>query len=251
MTVRHTLLSAALIVCAASAGAVETSITVRAVSRDAKIIGSNVGGARITVRDVASGRVLASGVQQGGTGDTARIMVEPRERGRSIYDTKGAAAFVASFDIAEPTNVEIVAEGPLNYPQSMQRVAKTLTVLPGQSIGGDGVILEIHGYNVDLLEPAEESIAAGDVSVRVRMTMTCGCPLEPGGMWNADPIMRSARLSGADGFSRTTTLDYAGTPSTFTGVFRDVPAGTYELEITAADATTANFTRYRKTLVVR
>jgi hypothetical protein len=44
---------------------VPTKVLVRAVSRDAKIIGDGVGGARITIRHATSGEVLAQGIQRG------------------------------------------------------------------------------------------------------------------------------------------------------------------------------------------
>ena len=46
----------------------ETKVMVRAIARDAKIIGKGVGGARITIREVSSGKVLAEGMLQDGTG---------------------------------------------------------------------------------------------------------------------------------------------------------------------------------------
>ena len=42
-----------------------TRVMIRVVAHDAKIIGSGVGGARVTVTEVETGRVLASGVQEG------------------------------------------------------------------------------------------------------------------------------------------------------------------------------------------
>ncbi len=43
-------------------------VMVRAFSRDAMVIGNLVGGARITIRDVTTGTVLAEGIQKGGAG---------------------------------------------------------------------------------------------------------------------------------------------------------------------------------------
>jgi hypothetical protein len=58
----------------AQTGGKETKIMIRAIARDAKVIGQHVGGARITVRDTATGEILAQGMQQAGTGDTDLIM---------------------------------------------------------------------------------------------------------------------------------------------------------------------------------
>ena len=154
--------------------AVATKVMVRAVSRDAKIIGTAVGAAKITIRDLSTGTVLAQGIQEGGTGDTQRIMLEPRKRGQTVYDTEGAAGFVATLMLGQPTVVEITAEGPLGTPQSTQRASKTLLLIPGEHILGEGVLLEIHGFTVALVEPtAETRIVSGrplEVRATVRMT---------------------------------------------------------------------------------
>lgn len=150
---------------AMTASATPTHITVRAVSRDAKVIGDGVGGARITIREAATGKVLATGMQRGGTGETKRIMQEPRTRGSVVYGTANAASFRATLDLERPTRVEITAEGPLGYPQAVQRVSTTMLLLPGQHIEGEGVLLEIPGYIVDIL-----SFDRGHVRAKIILT---------------------------------------------------------------------------------
>ncbi len=70
--------------------------------------------------------------------------------------------------------VEITAEGPLGNPQATQRASKTLLLVPGQHLLGEGVLLEIHGFIVDLLAPvAGAEVRAGQpLPVRVKVTMT-------------------------------------------------------------------------------
>src|SRR3989304_3628672 len=80
----------------AQAEAGPTKGVVGATPRDAKVISSHVGGARITIRDVATGAVLAEGIQQGGSGDTRPIMQKPHARGATVYDTPNAASYVAT-----------------------------------------------------------------------------------------------------------------------------------------------------------
>ena len=157
----------------AAAQAILTKVMVRAVSRDAKVIQDPVGGARITIREVATGTVLAQGVQKGRSGNTELIMVKPRTRGATVYDTPGTAGFLATLQLARPTVVEITAEGPLGNPQATQRASKTLLLVPGQHLLGEGVLLEIHGFIVDLLAPvAGAEVRAGQpLPVRVKVTM--------------------------------------------------------------------------------
>ncbi len=168
------LAAGTLLWVAAMAESAPTKVMVRAVSRDAKIIGSGVGGAKITVRDASSGEVLAEGVQSGGTGDTQKIIIEPHARHASIYDTPGAAGFLAELSLDRPTMVEIEAEGPLGYPQATATAVKTLLLAPGQDILGDGVLLEIHGFIVDLRlpEPGESWSAGQETEVRATVRMT-------------------------------------------------------------------------------
>lgn len=151
---------------------VATKVMVRAVSHDAKVIGTKVGGARITIRQAATGKVLAEGMQTGGTGDTRRIMIEPRERGEKVYDTPGTAGFLATVMLEQPTVVEIIAEGPLGTPQSTRRATTTTLLVPGEDILGDGIILEIHGFTVEILAPAEDLRPAAGQDLDVVATVT-------------------------------------------------------------------------------
>ena len=63
-------------------GAAETRVMVRARTKDAKFIGTSMGGALVVIRKADTGEVLASGLTSGGTGDTRRIMNDPHVRGR-------------------------------------------------------------------------------------------------------------------------------------------------------------------------
>ena len=237
-------------VLAVGLDAAPTTITVRAVSRDAKVIGDGVGGARITVRALGSGKVLATGIQKGGTGDTGRIMQTPRERHTIVYGTPGAASFTASFDLPSPTRVEITAEGPLKYPQAMQRVSTTMLLMPGRNIEGEGVVLEIPGFIVDA-PPTVTGSTTEPLNITAKVTMTCGCPTEPGGLWDANGIEVTARISRKGIPIRTLPLRYSGTMSTYTAAAEPLPVGSYEIEILAADDRSANFGRTAMRATVR
>lgn len=234
---------------ATSLGATSTVVTVRAISRDAKVLGDGVGGARITIREAGTGKVLASGTQTGGTGDTRRIMQQPRARGAVVYESEGTAAYRATLDLTGPTVVEITAEGPLKYPQAMQRASKTLLLLPGRHIEGDGVLLEIAGFIVDV--PATEASSNTPVPIRAKVTMTCGCPTEPGGLWNADDITVTARILRNGSAVAEIALPYAGQTSTYEGALAALEPGTYVVEVLASDTRASNFGRAVAELVVR
>ncbi|NIP56796.1 MAG: hypothetical protein GWM92_01595 [Gemmatimonadetes bacterium] len=225
-----------------------TRVIVRAVASDAKLIGDGVGGARITVVDARTGELLARGVQAGSTGSTRRIMVEPRERGEKVYDAEGAAGFLAELALEEPTLVRIEAEGPLGTPHATQRASRTMLLVPGRDVLGDGVVLTLYGFTVELLEPTSDpSESAGErIPVRARVTMLCGCPTEPGGMWDSDDYTIEARIVDGEGtVLEKAPLTYAGATSTYRARIR-VPSGEgLSLQVLAMDPGKANFGQVR------
>jgi len=221
---------------------IPTRVLVRVVAHDAKIIGSGVGGARVVIRDPATGAVLAEGIQQGGTGDTQALVNQPVVRGEPIYDTRGAALFTADLKLDEPKVLEFVGEGPLGYEHAMQRVSKTMLVVPGEDILGNGVLLELNGFIVELLEPSGEVTSGKDLIVEAGVRMMCGCTLEPGGLWDADRVQVRVRLYRGAVVVAEIPLEYAGEPSVFSGT---VPSAALEpglrLVVLASDPSRANF----------
>ena len=156
-----------------SADKIPTRVIVRVVSKDAKVVGSGVGGAFIRIKNVETGEILAEGKQLGGTGDTDRIMVRPHRRGEILYGTPDAAFFQADLLLSKPTQVEIYTEAPLGFPHNIQKGSKTLTLIPGKHILGEGVVIELNGLIVNILNPSsKESLKKGEeVAVRVEIRM--------------------------------------------------------------------------------
>lgn len=151
-----------------SAEKIPTKILVRVVSRDAKVIGSGVGGASVRIVNVETGETLAQGKQEGGTGDTGRIMVQPHRRGETLYGTPGTAFFQGEIRLDRPTQVEVYAEAPLAYPQSMQRGCKTLILIPGKHVLGEGVVIELNGLIVNLLDPLPTKVLKKGEEVEIK-----------------------------------------------------------------------------------
>jgi hypothetical protein len=220
------------------------------VTHDAKLIGSAVGGVRVTIRDAVTGRVLAEGVQVGATGDTKRIMQEPRRRGETLFATADGAGYETSTVLAEPTMVDISAEGPLGYPDQMARASKRILLLPGRDIAGDGIVLELHGYLVDILSPDTTRTfpASSALPVRARVRMLCSCPTQPGSLWEVHDI--TARLVRDGAVIREALLAYAGKESEYRGELAQVDPGEYMLEIIAAAPSSATFGIVRRRVTV-
>jgi hypothetical protein len=236
----------------AQTGGKETKVMIRAIARDAKVIGTHVGGAKITVRDTATGEILAQGIQQGGTGDTNTIMKTPRTRGMAVYSAGDTSGYLAVLHLEKPTVVEISAEGPLGNAQATQRSSKTLLLVPGEDVLGEGILLEIHGFIITPLAPLPDAKVKGGspFEVRATVTMACGCPTEPDGLWDANKIRVVARLLRDGKVESEIPMTYAGVQNTF---HTDVPvtaAGPLELQVLAMDPASANFGMTREAIAV-
>lgn len=167
--------SAVALLCmmAAAAGAVETRVTVNVLSKDAKFIGTSMGGALVTIRNADTGELLASGLTEGSTSNTALLMTDNITRRTTLVDDR-SAKFQATVNIDEPTLVEITARGPMAQRQSAMSASVTQWLLPGKHvIAGNAVLLEIPGFVVDVLSPpAHERMGSpADVTVRANLTM--------------------------------------------------------------------------------
>jgi len=167
-----------------------TTILVRVVAHGAMVLGREVGGARITITDVATKRVLATGIQQGDAGDQNHIMRTPRLMEEPRYSSRPAAAFTATFDLLQSTLVEVIAEGPLAYPASFQRASATVWLIPGQDMTDDGIVLHLYGYIVQIEhpKPGEPLIAKDDVILSASVRTLSGALVRPHGDWDSRKI---------------------------------------------------------------
>jgi len=249
------LLSGALaaLALAAPSGAEPTRVDVRVLSRGAKFVGSSMGGAEVTLRDAYTGELLARGVTRGGTGDTGRIMRDERGRHAPVA-TDSAAVFRATLDLDEPRRVEASARGPLAQPQAAASVSSTMWLVPGRHVtGGDGWLLELPGFVVDVLAPAAHRTLPGaprEVSLRANVTMMCGCPVEPGGLWDAEGFEIEALVRRDGGAPTRVPLAFAGTTSLFEATLAAPEPGLYEVVVYAFDPANGNTGVDRTTFMV-
>jgi hypothetical protein len=237
----------------ATAFAEPTEITVRVLAKDSKFIGTSMGGMRVVLRDAQTGETLATGVTQGGTGDTALIMHENRGS-RAVLSDDQAAKFTTTLDLDEPRLVEAEAYGPLGQPQSATRVLATQWVVPSKNVtGGDAWVLELPGLVVDVLNPpAHIRIAPNtdSVDVRANVVMMCGCPIEPGGMWDADKLEVKAIVRRNGERISEIPLAFAGETSQFAAKVPAKEPGLYEVIVYAHDPRNGNTGLDRTTFIV-
>lgn len=225
-------------VSAGAAFAEPTDVTVRVISKGAKFVGSSMGGVAVTLRDADTGEILAQGATTGGTGSTQKIMKESHPRGAPV-STEDSAKFTATLDLETPRLVKVEAYGPLSQRQSAVTVTSTQWVVPGKDVtGGDAWLLELPGFVVDIVAP-QTPLKAGDAPVTLTLTanvfMMCGCPIEPGGLWDADKFEIAAMLERDGETVRTVPLSFAGTASQFEAELEITEAGNYEAIVYAHD----------------
>ena len=138
----------------------------------------------------ASGQILASGLQQGDSGDQNQIMRTPRLMGEPIYSSRASAAFTTTVELTHPILVDITAEGPLAYPASAQLVTTRTWLIPGQDMTHDGIVLALYGYIVQIEHPksGEPLIAKDDVILRASVRTLSGALVRPHGDWDSRKV---------------------------------------------------------------
>ncbi len=153
------------------AEAVSTNLVVRAKSKDAKFVGTSMGGARVVVKDSDSGKVLAEGLTTGGTGNTQAIMIEPKSRFGLI--TEGAAKYETAIDIVEPTLLTIEVDAPYGMKPKMITSSTQVWLIPGKDIVGEGVIIEVPGFSVNASAAGQVKLSGNKavIPVQARIVM--------------------------------------------------------------------------------
>lgn len=229
-----------LLFCFGSLAAQETTVMVRALAKDAKFIGSSIGGAKIIVRNAETGEILDQGFTSGSTGDTKLILKTPQERYDKLTDEE-TAGFKAELKIKEPTFIEVEAHAPFNKKQARVVSSTQLWVISGKNITGDGVVLEVPGFVVDILSPqTHERIKASEVvSLKANIVMMCGCPVTEGGTWDANQYEVKAILDTEGKESREIALKPTEKASTFEAE-TNIDKGYYTITVYAFDPVTGN-----------
>lgn len=253
LSVKSLLIFAGALAISTPLHAQPTGVTVRVIAEDAKYVGDAVGGAHITLRDAETGAVLASGVTTGGTGDTGRIM---EASGRSpLRATADAAAFVTAIDISRPTLVTLEASGPVALPQSAVHVTAQRWVMPGEAVDtGDGWTVELPGLAVSVTAPfVHTRLPEGGrtVAVNASVMLLCGCPITPGGKWDAKDYGVEVTAYQAGRRVAAGKLDFLAAPGRFGGSITLPKSGVYELVVYARNLRTGNAGLGRSTVIAQ
>ena len=222
-----------------------TKLLVRAKAKDAKFIGTGIGGAYVIVRNNITGEVLAKGSTTGASGNTDIIMKKPFSRGQSITDS-ATAKFEATIDINEPTFVDIEVLAPISRKSASVKGSTQIWLIPGKHILGEGIVIDVPGFIVDILTPNThetiklDTIKNGVLSFKASLTMMCGCPISKGGIWNSEDITINA-IAKKDGVKiGEFPLHLTDHNNIFEGNLKVTDKGIYELVIYAYDPKTGN-----------
>ncbi len=158
--------------------------------------------------------------------------------------TNSAAKFTATLDLDEPRLIEAEVYGPLAQRQSAGRVTATHWVVPGKNItGGDGWVLELPGFVVDVLAPPAHvklPPVTAKVDVRANVALMCGCPITPGGLWDADKLDVKALVTRNGEKLAPVDLKFAGETSQFAGSIPVFGAGVYDVTVYAYNPANGN-----------
>ena len=221
----------------------QTQITVRVIAKDGKFLGDDIGGSLITIRNVQTGELLAKGYTRGGSGNTTEIMQTARLWSQPI-PTDEASDFTARLDLDEPCLIEVTAYGPLGGLQSAHKVSATQWVIPGKEItGGDGLLLVMPGLLVQVVEPITHMNLASlpaQINFAANVTMMCGCPISPGGVWDSKDFEVGAQIRKDGRLIDEVKLTYAGQTSQFKGSYTVKRKGYYEADVYAYQPGTGN-----------
>lgn len=229
-------------------GPLPTTVLVRVVAHGSMVLGKDVGGARVTITDVATGQILATGIQQGDTGDQNQIMRTPRLMEEAHYSSRPAAVFTATLDLVTPTLVEITAEGPLAFPAATQRVSTRVWLIPGHDLTSDGIVLSLYGFIVQIEHPKTGGtglIANDDVMLRASVRTLSGALVRPYSDWDSRKVHIYGELLIGTKVIERLQMFYSGEKASFEAPFfvplpKDAPNG-ITLRVVAADPSSGNF----------
>ncbi len=245
MKLRHLFVFLLIVVVADSAHALPTKLVVRVKGKDAKFIGTNIGGALVTVRNNQTGELLASGYTEGGSGNTKLLMETAHKRGDRLTDDK-TAKFETLVDIKEPVLADVQVKAPAHLRNAAFNGSVQVWLIPGKDIDGEGLVIELPGFILDVLSPGLHQIlpfAEGkhtELNLRISLTMLCGCTISKGGVWNADQIEVVAILQKDGKPVEEKRLSLSGQDNIFEGKFNLSAKGSYGFTVYAYDSVTKN-----------
>lgn len=230
--------------CFTNTDAQDTRVVVRAKARDAKFVGAILG-VHVTIKNNMTAEVLAKGYTSGGPGNTRTIMVDPVLRGKPLADST-TSKFEALVHIDEPTFVDIEVIAPANRRNGTKKITTQTWLIPGKHILGDGIIVEIPGFIVDVLSPTTQqyiplnTIVNGQFPLKASVTMACGCVISKGGTWDSEAYEVKAIIKRNGKKAGEHFLKISAVNNIFDCLLPVSEKGDYEVQVYAYDPKTGN-----------
>ncbi|MCB9990767.1 MAG: hypothetical protein H6867_05240 [Rhodospirillales bacterium] len=236
------LFTAAVFYGIPAAHAIDTDFVVTVKARDAKFIGTAVGGAHVIIRDRRTGDIIANGTTAGSTGDTKLLMAETQPRDAALV-TDGSARFSFSLNMFEPIPATISATAPLGQQQSLVTVSEDILLLPGKDYtSGNGIMLDMPGFAVDVVSPLPNQKFKHNpdvpVTIEANIMKLCGCHIAKDSPWPPERYDVEALVYRDTMLITSVKLPYSGEPGIY-ALNLNIPVhGTYRLMVTAFDKQT-------------
>ena len=245
MKVNSSLVLVGLMLLSFCGMAQPTKVIVRVKAKDAKFIGTGIGGAYVVVRNDLTGEILAKGLTSGISGNTDLILKTPHKRSDRLTDDK-TAKFEALVNIDEPTFVTIETTSPVNRKSSAIKASTQLWLIPGKPIDEEGIVLDVPGFILDILEPQThrilmlDSITNKKVKIKINLVMLCGCAITKGGVWDSEQIEVKAIIKKDGVKTKDSILTITSVDNIFEGSLDVTGLGVYEIQVYAYDKITKN-----------
>lgn len=233
-----------LLFCVLFAHSQSTKIIVRAKARDAKFLPATLG-VHVTIKNNLTGEVMAKGMAVGGSGNTNQIMADAIRRGQLLAD-EGTSKFEASFDLTEPTFVDIEVIASVNRRNGTKKITTQTWLIPGKDILGDGIVVEVPGFIVDILSPTTQqytrlsAIKDSKMLLKASITMACGCVISKGGTWDSEAFNINAIVIHNGKRINEIPLEITDVWNNFEALLPVTAKGDYEVHVYAYDPKTGN-----------
>lgn len=220
----------------------ETNFVITVKAKDAKFIGTSVGGAHVIVRSKMTGDIIAEGITYGDTGDTKTVMAQSQPRD-AVLVSEETAQFQFSLDFQEPVPVTISAAAPLGQRQSLASVSQDMILLPGKDYtSGNGIMLELPGFSIDITSPMPGQVfdfnSGIELTLEANVMKMCGCHVAEGTPWPPERYTVEAHIYKDGLYITSVTIPYAGEPGIFSSNIKIPLPGIYSIHLTAFDART-------------
>ncbi|MCX2744668.1 hypothetical protein OO013_12370 [Mangrovivirga sp. M17] len=204
-----------------------TTVTIRVLAKDAKFIGTGMGGMNVVIKNSSNGEVMASGTIEGGTGNTSKIIADSIGRYQQKA-TPESADFTTQLTLTHPQKITVSVNGPLSLePENRITATEEYWIIPDQDLSEEGLILEIDGFAITAKDPVKNE--DGSYTLKMHSVMLCGCPITPGGFWNANKMKGTALIYKNGELLKKVDMEPGKEKNTFIGNWKPDQKGFYNI----------------------